>query len=162
MGIDKINARSFSKSSDLIGHIYRDYKMGSKVNIYQTFTMDSKAFSWKLLLISDRILFTWVFLFLTPDLFYFNENKGETCSMSFHFTTRSDTLNDGYFRGHQIIRSIKKANFVDVREKRTKFIFILYINYMYYMYHRNMMFRRVHDEVHYQYSYLDLVHVGKL
>ena len=58
--------------------------------------------------------------------------------------------------------SIKKANFVDVREKRTKFIFTLYINYMYYMYHRNMMFRRVHDEVHYQYSYLDLVHVGKL
>lgn len=38
--------------------------------------MDSKAFSWKLLLISDRILFTWVFLFLKPNLFYFNENKG--------------------------------------------------------------------------------------
>lgn len=38
--------------------------------------INSKAFSWKLLLISDRILFTWVFLFLTPDLFYFNENKG--------------------------------------------------------------------------------------
>lgn len=141
MGIDKINARSFSKSSDLTGHIYKDYKTGSKVNIYGTFTMNSKAFSWKLLLISDRILFTWVFLFLKPDLFYFNENKGNM----FYVISLYNKIRhiSEAFKSF----SIKKANFVNVREKRTKFIFTHYNNYMYYMYHRYMMFRQVHDEV---------------
>ena len=72
MGIDKINARSFSKSSDLTGHIYRDFKTRSIVNIYQTFTMyeflsvqlKAASYQWQNLVhVGFSFLNTWPFLF---------------------------------------------------------------------------------------------------